>query len=136
MSLVPVGVFLQDAWIAPLGGFLDASLVHEAPLASLCHFLVRTHVCTVLAQHDRKFSLQVRHTYDIKNHLLNREMVIWGYTPRIFCHLGVRAKCPRGRRSHVPQPAPNPILTRWQGARRPCLARPPFLFFFQARCWG
>ena len=50
------------------------------------------------------------------------------HPPRITAKWGYREKHALGRRPHVPQPASNLILARWQGARSPCQARTPIFF--------
>ena len=57
-------------------------------------------------------------------------MVKPGYNPAFFSRAGAYGKHVRGRCPHVPRPASNPILTRWQDAYSPCKARTPFRFLF------
>ena len=66
--------------------------------------------------------------YSMQN--LKMEMVKGGYTPRIFQPNEGLGKTRRGRRSYVPQPASNSILTRWQGTRSPYRARALLFLFF------
>ena len=63
-------------------------------------------------------------------------MVIWGYTPRRYSHIGVWAQRIRGGRFHVPKPAPNSILTRWQGAPAAHAEHVPFFLSFSGTLQG
>ena len=51
-------------------------------------------------------------------------------------HLGVQIENGRGTRPRRPRTAKNSILTRYHGARSPCRARTPFVFFFSGAVLG
>ena len=57
-----------------------------------------------------------------------RWMVKRGHAPEFLGQTRVLTKDARGRCFHVPQPASNSILTRWQHAPSPCRARALFVF--------